>query len=81
MDQFAATVLILLHAPGGNLIHVNPAAVTSMHASVPGKPNEMVTNDARCMVGLSDGKFVSVVETCDRVRELIAGTEPSKRGD
>jgi hypothetical protein len=64
-------VLILLHGPQGADILINPAAITSLRAGVPGKPSEYVTENARCIVSLSDGKFVSVLETCEEVRWRI----------
>ena len=67
----AATTLMLLHAPGGREIRVNPKTVASMHATMPGQPNAYVAEEAQCLINLTDGKFVSVVETCERVQELM----------
>jgi len=68
-------VLVLLHGPNGHDILINPAAVTSMHAAIEGQKNEYVTDAARCAINTSDGKFVSVVETCETVRELFRQKE------
>lgn len=73
--EVAASVLVLLHAPDGRAILINPAAVTSMHAAIEGKTNEHVTEEVRCIINTSDGKFVSVIEGCDRVHELIRQRE------
>jgi len=67
----AAVVLLLLHGPDGHEIIVNPAAVTSMHAAVEGAPNKLVTNEVRCLINTADGKFVSVVESCEAVSVMI----------
>ena len=64
-------VLVVLHAPDGHEILLNPEAIASMHAGVEGKPNELVTNKVRCVINTWDGKFVSVAESCDEVRRLI----------
>jgi hypothetical protein len=36
----------------------------------------LLTKDVHCVVGLSDGKFVSVIEPCDLVRKLIEEAVP-----
>lgn len=68
-------ILVLLHALDGHVILINPHAVTSMHASA--GPNVHVADGVQCLINTSDGKFVSVIETCEKVRELIA----SPKGD
>ena len=67
----AQIILVLLHHPGGAEVIVNPRHITSMHSSVPGKDNEYLTTEARCMINTSDGKFLSVIETCDTVRRIM----------
>ncbi|MGY2987730.1 hypothetical protein [Bradyrhizobium sp. USDA 4508] len=67
----ATIVLVLLHAPNGHEILVNPREVTSMRAAIPDQKNEHFTDDVHCMISLTDGKFVTVVETCDTVRRLF----------
>lgn len=64
-------VLVLLHGPDGHEILLNPDAVASMHAGIVGKPNELVTGEVGCVVNTWDGKFVSIVERCEKVQELI----------
>jgi hypothetical protein len=63
-------VLVLLHAPEGRELVVNSALVTTMR-SADGKGNKYIAGDARCLIHTSDGKFVSVIESCDEVRELF----------
>jgi|1185.fasta_scaffold256461_2 hypothetical protein len=57
--------LVLLHGPDGRQIVVNPDSVTSMF-----KPAKM-HDTVNCVVNLSDGKFISVIETCDYVKKTI----------
>lgn len=64
-------VLVVLHGPNGHEILLNPAAITSMHASRPGIENELMTDEVKCVINTTDGKFVSVIETCAQVRELF----------
>lgn len=71
MIQFAV-VMILLHAPGGAIIEINPEQVTSLREKH--ESNEhTVTKEANCQVSLVDGKFVLVVEPCYQVRKMIEG--------
>ncbi|MCA1452147.1 hypothetical protein I6F35_02820 [Bradyrhizobium sp. BRP22] len=69
--------LVLLHGPDGHEIALNPEQITTMRAALPGSQNKHLTQDARCMISTSDGKFVSVVESCDQVRKLIEDAEKS----
>ena len=66
-----AAGLVLLHSPNGHGILINPAAVTSMQSAVHGKANAHIHEGVRCLINTSDGKFVSVIETCDQVRGLF----------
>jgi len=74
MDLLAAIVLIVLHSVDGYEIIVNPDQIAVMRPSseaTKGTPNQLIVTGVHCIIGLSDGKFVSVVETCDAVRALI----------
>jgi hypothetical protein len=75
MDLAQAVALVLLHAPDGHGILINPDSVTSMHAAIAGQKNKNISEQVRCLVNTSDGKFVSVIETCDRVRDLFRQSE------
>jgi hypothetical protein len=68
-----AVVLISLHAPNGDKIDVNPDSITSMRdrAAQHDADESLVAKGIECMINLSDGKYVSVTEHCDKVRELI----------
>lgn len=61
--------LIVLHRVDGGEVHVNPQQVTSLRATAgafsAGLPG------AVCVVGLTDRKFVSVLETCAEVKRLL----------
>lgn len=78
MIEAVTLALVLLHGPNGHEILINPATVTSMHAAIEGQKNQLVTDEVRCIINTSDGKFVSVVETCDVIRELFRHKEQDK---
>jgi hypothetical protein len=63
--------LIVLHAVDGYEVSINPQQVTSLRAAKEGEPNKLFTNEARCLISLTDGKFVTVAEHCAAVRQLL----------
>lgn len=68
---FIVMHLVMLHSIDGHDVAINPAQVTSLHAARPGEPNKLLTDQVACVVGLTNGKFVSVIEHCDVVRRLL----------
>jgi hypothetical protein len=64
-------LLIILHSIQGHEVTISPDQVTNLRASRPDKPNTLFTEQARCVVSLTDGKFVTVKETCAEIRLLI----------
>ena len=66
--------LISLHAPGHQLIIVNPASIVSMRT--PREHNESYLHEsANCVLSMNNGKLISVVENCDQVRAAIERAE------
>lgn len=65
---FAAADLVELHGVDGHVVQVNPDQVTSLRPRTSG---EHFTEKAQCLVNLTDGKYVTVTETCDKVRLLL----------
>lgn len=57
--------LIVLHRSDGGEVTVNAEQITSLRT--PG-----AVAHARCLVGLTDGRFVGVLETCTEVRQRLA---------
>ena len=64
--------LVILHRVDGGAVAVAPSHITSMHARAPSTgQNKLVTGEARCIVWLSDGKLLSVLESCETVKQLL----------
>jgi len=63
--------LIVMHTVDGREVSINPKQVTSLHGAKNGQGNQLLTGDVSCVVGLTDGKFISVAESCDAVRKLL----------
>jgi len=69
-----ASGLIVFHAPDGHEIYVNPAEITVLHQRLaPGESR--FTEKASCLINTSDGKFVTVIETCFKVLDSIKGAQ------
>ena len=68
----AGLSLVILHRTDGGAVAVAPSHITSMHSRAPASgQNKLVTGEARCIVWLSDGKLLSVLEACETVRQLM----------
>lgn len=67
--------LVVLHTVDGHEVAVNPEQVTSLHAAKPDEPNKVLVETVQCVIGFTNGKFVSVSEHCDVVRRLLEGEQ------
>lgn len=67
--------LVLLHTVDGREVLVNPEQVTSIQAHKEGEENKVLVDTVQCVVGFTNGKFVSVVEHCDKVKQLLEDTK------
>ena len=65
-----ALQLILLTGPDNQRIEVNPNAVTNFRSP---RGNDHFAPGVHCLVFLSDGKPLTVIETCDQVKYLLGG--------
>jgi hypothetical protein len=67
MKWLLALNLVTFQAPGGQLITINPSDVVSLT-----KPRVQLEKSIECIINMSDGKHVPVIETCDEVRERLS---------
>jgi hypothetical protein len=68
----AAMSLVVLHRVDGGEVVVAPAHITSMHSKALGSARDkLIVGEARCIVWLSDGKLLSVLEPCETVKRLM----------
>jgi len=61
--------MIILHSATGIEIDINEKLITNMRNPEP--RNKAFSDNVKCMINMSDGKFVTVKETCEEVRRLI----------
>ena len=62
---------VLLHGLEGRFIMINPTHVTMLVSAPPGQRNKQFVSGVNCMLNMSDGKFVTVTESCDQVAALF----------
>ena len=67
----ALVVLVELHGPEGQRFFVNPAEITSVREPV-GKDKLHFAPGMRCIIVMTNGKFIPTRETCDEVRAAVA---------
>jgi uncharacterized protein YlzI (FlbEa/FlbD family) len=63
--------LVLLHTVDGRETLINPDHVNSVSSHKVGEPNKVLVDSVECVIALTNGKFVSVIEPCDVVRKLL----------
>lgn len=71
----ALLALLLLHGPTGREIRLNSRTVTSLHGPTTPGQNQAVVKGTNCLINTTDGKFISVVETCADVARMIEGAK------
>lgn len=70
MTMLVFVFMIILHDPNGLTISVNPSEIATLRETR-GKDATLIHESVRCVVGMSNGKWVSVVEPCDQIREAM----------
>jgi hypothetical protein len=71
-----ASGLIVLHAPDGHEIFINPVEITMLHQKLEAGHGRF-PEKASCMVNTTDGKFIAIVEDCLTVLKSI---DDARRG-
>jgi uncharacterized protein YlzI (FlbEa/FlbD family) len=66
-----AVVLILLHTVDGRETYVNPKQIASISSAVEGEKNKLLIETVHCVIGLTNGKIISVRENCDEVVQKL----------
>ena len=63
--------LVIFHTVDGHEVAINPAHITNMIAAKDDQENKLFTDSVRCVINLTDGKFITVAESCDMVRRRL----------
>lgn len=64
-------LLIVLHGPDGREIDISVDEITSVQCRMPGVKNSLMVEGVNSVINLTDGKYVSVKETCQQVRDMV----------
>ena len=70
-----AFLLIVLHSPDGREIDISVDEITSLQCKMPNRESKLFAEGVNAVINLTDGKFVSVRESCPEIRELIERKE------
>jgi hypothetical protein len=68
-SSLAIPVMIVLHTGAGVAVDVNTETITNLRNPEPSNP--AFTPNVKCQVNMTDGKFVTVVESCREVRSIM----------
>lgn len=66
-----AVHLVLLHSVDGREVLVNPDHVSNVTSHKAGEANRLLVESVECVIGLANGKLISVIEPCDVVKRLL----------
>jgi hypothetical protein len=72
MDPAIALVLITLTGPDGQHVEINPAEIISIREP---RGTDHFAKGTHCLITTTDGKYATVLETCERVIELIGASK------
>jgi hypothetical protein len=61
--------LILVHAPDGQVIEINPSQVSSLRDRGDGEGH--FHKSVNCVLTMTNGKFIAVTEPCQTIVEMI----------
>ena len=77
MILLAALILVVLHNVDGDEIAINVSqiAVLQHTKESQGGTNKLISSGNKCVIGLTTGKFISVIEDCGTVRQAIRQAE------
>lgn len=74
-----AFLLIALHSPDGREIDVSLDEITSLQCKIPNVENRLFAEGVNSVVNLTDGKYVSVKETCAQIRDQIERVQEEQK--
>jgi len=71
---FVAAQLILVQAPGNQAIEINPRQISSIREPRDTEGQHW-QKDVRCILSMTNGKFIAVVEDCKTIVEMVEKQE------
>ena len=72
MVMLAAVQMVTVHMLDGREVAINPKEITRMQTGRPDDdPARQFPAGINCVIWFTDGKYLSISETCAAVRELM----------
>lgn len=71
MFELVAYGFIVLHNLSGQEVIINTDQITAITPTRDDEGKKLLTDKVQCVIGFSNGKFVTVVEKCDDVRRKL----------
>jgi uncharacterized protein YlzI (FlbEa/FlbD family) len=65
--------LVILHTLDGREVYINADEVTSINCKIQGSVNKLFVEGVNAILSMTDGKTVSVKETCEEIRTRMKG--------
>lgn len=78
LSLLAAIELLELHGPDGQTLFINDHDVSSLRQPIQSDLRHFVKG-TKCIVVTTNGKFVAVVETCVRIRDMMMENKLAKQ--
>ena len=66
-----ALIFLNLHGPDGREIDISVSEITSLQCKIPNVENRLFAEGVNALVFTTDGKYISVSETCNEIREML----------
>lgn len=70
--RLVAATWLLLHGPDGQIVYLNTAQITNIRAP---RGEGHFGAGVRCLVFMTDSKYVGVLQNCTAVHALIEGAK------
>ena len=67
---------VMLHTVDGRDVAVNHDQIASVTHAKDGESNKLLTAGVQCVLNMTNGKFISVIERCDDVLRKLEGVPP-----
>ena len=74
----AAAGFLVVRTLSGDDIAINPNQITSITKTRDGEGNKWLVEDVHCVVGLTNGKFVSTAESCPSLLHRLEELDKEK---
>jgi hypothetical protein len=72
-ELYAVISLILVHAPDGREIEINPKEISSIRNRADSEGH--FAPNVKCVLSMTNGKFIATMEDCKTIVEMVEKAE------